>query len=110
MFEGDSCEGGIDSVKDSDTSIPNFIKSENIDDALKNVFRQEIQIYMYSQENQHGRKQLLGFPTLLSSRSRFILHSVVSAEFSTLVTFSVGKEPNRRCFVTRRDIFMSINR
>ena len=109
MFEGDSSKFGVDFV-DSDTSIPDFIKSEKIDDALKSVFRQEIQIYMYNQENQNDRKQLLAFPTLLTSRSRFILHSVVSAEFSTLVTFSVGKDPNRRCYVARRDIFMSINR
>ena len=104
MYEGNVCKGELDSRNTSDNSIPDFLKNEKIDDALKNVFRQEIQIYMYSQETKHEGKQMLGFPTLLSSRSRFILHTVISSEFPTLLTFSIGEEPNRQCYVIRRDI------
>ena len=91
-------------------SIPDFIKNDKVDDALKNVFRQEIQIYMYTQRDQYEKKSILSFPALLTSRSRFILHTIVAGEFSRLATFSVGEEPNRRCYVTNKDLFASLNR
>ena len=37
----------MDSKKEtSNNSLPDFLKTEKIDDALKNVFRQELQIYI----------------------------------------------------------------
>ena len=99
------------SKKDTDdNSIPDFLKNEKIDDALKNIFRQELQIYIHNQESKPDQKQILGFPSILSSRSRFILHSVTSNEFSTLATFSIGEEPNRRCYVISRTTLQHNNR
>ena len=94
----------MDSKKDTDdNSIPDFLRTERIDDALKNIFRQELQIYIHNQESKPDQKWILGFPSNLSSRSRFILHSITSTEFSSLVTFSVGEEPNRQCYVISRN-------
>lgn len=94
----------MDSKKDTDdNSIPDFLRTEKIDDALKNIFRQELQIYIHNQESKPDQKWILGFPSILSSRSRFILHSITSTEFSSLVTFSVGEEPNRQCYVISRN-------
>ena len=107
------CEEAILKGKDSKTSdlsdptIPDFIKNEKIDDALKNVFRQEVQIYNHTEaaKSEQQRQTVLGFPSLMSSRSRFMLHSVISSEFSnTLRTFSVGVEPERRSYVISNEI------
>ena len=107
------CEETTWKVKDnkisnlSDSTLPDFIKNEKIDDALKNVFRQEVQIYNHTRaaKSEQQRKTVLGFPSLMSSRSRFMLHSVISSEFSnTLRTFSVGVEPERLCYVISNEI------
>lgn len=89
----------------SDNSIPDFLKTEKIDDALKNVFRQELQIYIHNQETKPEQTSILGFPSLLSPRSRFMLHTVTSTEFPALLTFSIGEESNRRCYIISREIF-----
>ena len=91
----------------SDSTMPDFIKNEKIDDALKNVFRQEVQIYNHTRaaKSEQQTKTVLGFPSLMSSRSRFMLHSVISSEFSnTLTTFSIGVEPERLCYVISNEI------
>ena len=101
----------MDSKKGTaDNSLPDFLKTEKIDDALKNIFRQELQIYIHNQETKPDQNQILGFPSILSSRSRFILHSITSTEFSTLITFSVGEEPNRRCYVISRSVLCQDSR
>ena len=101
----------MDSKKDTDgNSIPDFLRTERIDDALKNIFRQELQIYIHNQESKPDQKTILGFPSVLSSRSRFILHSITSTEFSSLVTFSVGEETNRQCYVISRKILQQNTR
>ena len=101
----------MDSKKEtSNNSLPDFLKTEKIDEALKNIFRQELQIYIRNQESKTDQNEILGFPSILSSRSRFILHSVTSTEFSSLVTFSVGEEPNRRCYVISRSLIQQNSR
>ena len=103
MYEGnESEEMNSLSTTSSDNSIPDFLKTEKIDDALKNVFRQELQIYIHNQQTKPEKTSILGFPSLLSSRSRFMLHTVTSTEFPTLFTFSIGEEPNRRCYIISR--------
>ena len=108
MYESNVSKCEVSSPNSSENVIPDFIKNEKIDDALKNVFQQEIQIYLSSQQ-QEGKSersnQILAFPALMSSRSRFILHTMVSSNFPQLLTFSIGEEPSRRCYVSTRDIF-----
>ena len=88
-----------------DNSIPDFLKNEKIGDALKNIFRQELQIFIHNRDKKQEENPILCFPALLSSRSRFMLHTITSTDFLTLATFSIGEEPSRRCCVISRDLF-----
>ena len=110
MYESNTCKDELNSQITSDNSLPDFLKNEKIDDALKNIYRQEIQIYLHNQETKSEEKKVLGFPSLLSSRSRFMLHNVISSDFPSLITFSIGVEPNRRCYVVNRDILNPTSR